>query len=111
MLRILFMPILMISLLAQASLAADSFESLACRSATSTYIQNTKELVIMSYELKGIVQSKSNAEILNNVSEQCVGILKRAGAEAVQRGFCRYMYPCATSLIIKPAIKYVHYAA
>lgn len=78
---------------AAVSQAADSFESVACRSGTTTYIQNTKELVIMSYELKGILQSKSNAEILNNVSEQCVGTLKRAGDEAIQRGFCRYMYP------------------
>jgi hypothetical protein len=73
--------------------SADSFESLACRSGTATYIQNTKELVIMSFEVKGILQSKSNAEILNNVSEQCVGTLKRAGDEAIQRGFCRYLYP------------------
>ena len=92
--KIAIWAICFVALIAWTGVAfAQTFESLACRSATSTYIQNTKELVIMSYELKGIVQSKSNAEILNNVSEQCVGILKRAGDEAVQRGFCKYMYP------------------
>ena len=92
MTRLLLIPVIMIFLFAPAVQAADSFESLACRSGTATIIQNTKELVIMSFELKGILQSKSNAEILNNVSEQCVGTLKRAGDEAIQRGFCRYMY-------------------
>ena len=93
MARLLLIPVVMIFLFMSAVHAADSFESLACRSGTTTYIQNTKELVIMSFEVKGILQSKSNAEILNNVSEQCVGTLKRAGGEAIQRGFCRYLYP------------------
>jgi len=93
MMRLLFIPILMISLLAQASLAADSFESMACRSATITNFQNSKELVIMTIELKGVLQSKSNSEILNNVSEMCAATYKKAGDETTQRGFCKYMYP------------------
>jgi len=61
----------MISLFAQVSLAADSFESMACRSATITHFQNSKELVILNIELKGVLQSKSNSEILNT-SRKCV---------------------------------------
>ena len=93
MMRLLLIPVMIIFLFVPAVQAADSFESVACRSGTATFIQNTKELFIMGFELKGILQSKSNAEILNNVSEQCVGTTKRAGEEAVQKGFCRYMYP------------------
>jgi hypothetical protein len=57
-----------IAMLTQVSQAAESFESKACRSATITMVQNSKELVISSFELKGILQSNTNAEILNNVS-------------------------------------------
>jgi hypothetical protein len=75
------------------SASAQAFESMACRSATITNFQNSKELVIMNFELKGILQSKTNSEILNNVSEMCVGTFKKVGDEITQRGFCKYMYP------------------
>jgi hypothetical protein len=93
MMRLLLIPILMISLFAQTTLAADSFESMACRTATITNFQNSKELVIMTIELKGVLQSKTNSEILNNVSEMCAATYKKAGDEIAQRGFCKYMYP------------------
>jgi len=75
------------------SASAQAFESMACRSATITNFQNSKELVIMNIELKGILQSKTNSEILNNVSEMCVGTFIKVGDEITQRGFCKYMYP------------------
>jgi len=90
--RFLLIIVMAIAMLAQVSQAADSFESKACRSATITMIQNSKELVISGFELKGILQSNTNAEILNNVSEICVGTMKKVGDEITQRGFCKYMY-------------------
>jgi len=71
---------------------AQTFESTAYRSATITNFQNSKELVILNFELKGILQSKTNSEILNNVSEMFVGTFKKVGDEITQRGFCKYMY-------------------
>ena len=72
--------------------AADSFESTACRSGTSTMVQYSKELMIMGFELKGMLRSNTNTEILNNVSEICVGIFKKEGDEITQSGYCKYMY-------------------
>ena len=92
--RITILTICFVALIAWTGLAlAQTFESMACRSATITNFQNSKELVIMNFELKGILQSKTNSEILNNVSEMCVATYKKVGDEITQRGFCKYMYP------------------
>jgi hypothetical protein len=71
--------------------AADSFESTACRSGTMTMVQGSKELMILGFELKGILQS--NTEMFKNASEICVGTIKRMGDETMQMGYCRYLYP------------------
>ena len=71
--------------------AADTFESTACRSGTMTVVQGSKELMILAFELKGIVQS--NTEMLNNASELCVGTFKTMGDETTQMGYCKYLYP------------------
>jgi len=73
--------------------AANPFESTACVSGTMNIIQNSKEIMASSLELKGIVRSNTNSEILNNVSEMCVGLFSRMGDEITQRGFCKYLYP------------------
>ena len=72
--------------------AANSFESTGCVSGTMTIIQNSKELMVSSYELKGMARSNTNSEIFNNVSEMCVGIFKKTGGEITQSGYCKYMY-------------------
>jgi hypothetical protein len=92
--RIAILAICVAAVIAWTGLAlAQAFESMACRSATITNFQNSKELVIMNFELKGILQSKTNSEILNNVSEMCVATYKKVGDVISQRGFCKYMYP------------------
>jgi len=73
--------------------AADPFESTACVSGTSTMLHNSKELMVLSFEMKGIVRSNTNSEIFNNVSEMCVGLVCKMGDDITQRGYCKYMYP------------------
>lgn len=72
--------------------ASDPFESMACRSGTATMVHNSKELIVMGYEIKGMVRSNTNSEILHNVSEICAGIYERKGDEIKQSGYCKYMY-------------------
>ena len=81
--------------------AADSFESTACRSGTATMVHNSKELMIMGFELKGMLRSNTNTEILNNVSEICVGTFEQAGDQITQSGYCKYMYPNGDINVVK----------
>jgi hypothetical protein len=73
--------------------AADPFESTACVSGSMNVIHQSEQLITMSMDLKGIVRSDTNSEILNNASEWCVGLYNKMGNETTQRGFCKYLYP------------------
>jgi len=101
MIRFLLTTFLAIIVFIPTAQAADPFESTACRSGTSTMVHISKELMIMGFELKGMLRSNTNTEILNNVSEMCVGIFKNAGDETTQSGYCKYMYPNGDINIVK----------
>jgi hypothetical protein len=73
--------------------AAEPYESTICGSGTMTVIHGSKELMVMSFEFKGIARSNTNSEIYNNASEWCVGIFRQMGDEWTQSGFCKYLYP------------------
>jgi len=81
--------------------AADSFESTACVSGTNTMFHNSKELMVVSFECKGIVRSNTNSEIFNNVSEMVVGLFIKMGDELTQRGFAKYLYPNGDIIIME----------
>ena len=72
--------------------AQEAFESTACYSGTATMLHSSKELTVMSWELKGIVRSNTNSEIFNNASEMVVGLVCQKGDEITQRGFGKYLY-------------------
>ena len=61
--------------------AADPFESTVCGSGTMTMVHSSKELTVMSFEIKGMVRSNTDSEILNNVSEMGVGLFSIMGDE------------------------------
>ena len=81
--------------------AADSFESTACYSGTATMLHNSKELMVSSFELKGIVRSNTNSEIFNNVSEMVLGLMCKMGDEITQRGFAKYLYTNGDIIIME----------
>ena len=92
MIRSFLVILLAIFVFIPAVQASDPFESMACRSGTATVVNNSKELMIMGLELKGMLLSNTNSEMLHNVSEICAGIFERAGNEIKQSGYCKYMY-------------------
>ena len=101
MVRILLIAFLAIFIFIPTAKAADPFESIACRSGTATMVHNSKELTIMGFELKGMLRSNTNSEILDNVSEICVGIFENKGDEITQSGYCKYMYPNGDINVVK----------
>ena len=92
MIRFFLITFLAIFVFIPTAQAADPFESIACRSGTATMVHNSKELMIMGLELKGMLRSNTNSEILHNVSEICAGIFEKKGDEITQSGYCKYMY-------------------
>lgn len=72
--------------------AQESFESTACVSGSANAIHMSKDMMLTSFDLKGMVRSDSNSEFLNNVSEWCVGLFSNVGGKISQRGFCKYTY-------------------
>jgi hypothetical protein len=92
MIRSFLIALLAIFVFIPAVQASDPFESMACRSGTATMVQNSKELMIIGLELKGMLRSNTNSEMLHNVSEICAGIFERTGDEIKQSGYCKYMY-------------------
>lgn len=89
--RSLFTALITLLLFPPIIQAADTFEATACRIGTMTMVQGSKELMILGFELKGILQS--NTEMFKNASEICVGTMKRMGDETNQAGYCKYLYP------------------
>ena len=73
--------------------AQESFESTVCVSATLNVIHMSDEILLSSFDLKGMVRSDSNSEFLNDVSEWCVGLTGKVGDKMSQRGYCKYVYP------------------
>jgi hypothetical protein len=55
-------------------------------------VHNSNELMILGVEIKGMLRSNTDPEILNNVSEICVGIYEKMGDEITQSGYCKYLY-------------------
>ncbi len=93
MIRSLLITFFTIFVFIPAVQAADSFESTMCASGTMTVIHGSKELMVASFELKGVARSDTNSEIYNNASEWCVGVIRQIGDEWAQNGYCKYLYP------------------
>jgi len=89
--RLIFTAVITIFFFTSVAQAAESFEATACRSGTATMVQASKELMVLSFVLKGMLQS--NSEMLHHVSEVCTGTIKRMGEETTQMGYCKYLYP------------------
>ena len=92
--RILFIVISIVVIFVPMAQAENAVDSEACVSGEMLLIHmNPPELMVGNFELKGIVLSNNNSEVLNNVSEQCVGLYKMVGGESKQSGYCKYLYP------------------
>ena len=73
--------------------AENLIDSHVCVSGDIIMLHADAKGMIMSFDSKGIMLSNNNSEILNNVSERCVGIFKQMGEELIVNGYCKYLYP------------------
>lgn len=91
--RIFFIVISIVLICVPMAQAESPVDSTACVSGDMTSLYTSDEAGMMSFEIKGIVLSNNESEILNNVSERCVGVFIRLGKEVSQNGYCTYVYP------------------
>ena len=101
MIRYILIVLLAIAIFIPTVQAQESFESTACVSGTMNVVHGSKELLISSMDVKGIVMSDTKSEILNNVSEWCVGLFTKKGEEIIQSGYCKYVYSTGDINIIE----------
>ena len=92
MFRLIMIVILAMVIFLPTAQAQESFESTVCVSGNANPIHMSKEMMLTSFDLKGMVRSDSNSEFLHNVSEWCIGLFSRVGDKITQRGFCKYTY-------------------
>jgi hypothetical protein len=98
--RSIIMVISIIFIFVPMAQAENPVDSTAYVSGDMAMVHADAEVMVMSYELKGLVLSNNNSEILNNASERCVGVFKRIGSEIVQNGYCKYLYPNKDYMIL-----------
>ena len=70
---------------------AEPYDLTNCWSGESTMSVASKELVVMSFEMKGICRSNIDDKIFDNTTFQCVGISKIEAGKPMGQGFCKFM--------------------
>jgi len=70
---------------------AEPYDMTNCFSGESTMLVASKELVVFSYDLKGIVQDNLDTKAFANMSFQCVGISKIVAGKPTGQGICKFM--------------------
>ena len=70
---------------------SEPYDMTNCFCGETTMLVASKELVIYSYELKGIVQDNLDSKTFANMSFQCVGISKIAAGKPTGQGLCKFM--------------------
>ena len=73
---------------------------LSCRSGTTTMLTASKELVVFSFELKGIDQDLNEDKVFENYTHMCVGTIRILGGERISKGYCKYMAPDGDFFIV-----------
>ena len=98
--RILFVIISMTFILVPMAYAENPVDATAYVSMDVAMVHADAEAMVMSYDIKGLVLSNNGSDIFNNASERCVGVFKRVGADLVQNGYCKYLYPNKDYIIL-----------
>jgi len=101
MLRLIIICLLGLTLLAPMVNAEEKpINIVSCRSATNTLLTADKDLVIFSYDAKGIDQDLNEDKFFANFTHQCLGTIRIIGGEVLARGYCKYMAPDGEFFIV-----------
>ena len=70
---------------------AEPYDLTNCWSGKSTILVASEELVVLSYELKGICRSNIENKAFDNMSFQCMGISTISAGKPTGNGYCKFM--------------------
>ena len=74
---------------------------LSCRSGDVSILSASKELTVLSFELKGIDQGLDGDTTFENFTHRCMGIQRIKGGEVWSVGNCKYMDPDGDFFIVE----------
>jgi hypothetical protein len=94
MIRVIIICLLGLALLIPLANAEEKpLSFLSCRSGDITILSASKELTVLSFELKGIDQGIDGDTTFENFTHRCMGIQRIKGGEVWSLGNCKYMDP------------------
>ena len=70
---------------------AEPYDITNCFSGETTMLVASQELVVFSYDLKGICRSNNDEKLFDNTSFQCVGIQRVVAGKPTGQGICKFM--------------------
>ena len=70
---------------------AAEYDLTNCWSGETTMLFVSKELVVMSYDIKGICRSNTDNKDFDNMSFQCVGISRIVAGKTTGNGYCKFI--------------------
>jgi hypothetical protein len=70
---------------------AEPYDMTNCMAGETTMLVASKELVVFSYDFKGIVQDNLDTKTFANMSFQCIGISKIVAGKPTGQGICKFM--------------------
>ena len=74
---------------------------LSCRSGEISILSASKELTVLSFELKGIDQGLDGDKTFENFTHRCIGIQRIRNGETWSVGNCKYMDPEGDFFIVE----------
>ena len=73
---------------------------LSCRSGDVSILAASKELTVLSYEIKGIDQGIDGDTTFENFTHKCVGLQRIGAGQTWSGGHCKYMDPDGDYFIV-----------
>lgn len=70
---------------------AEPYDLTNCFSGETTMLVASQELVVFSYDLKGICRSNNDDKLFDNSSFQCVGISRVVAGKPTGQGICKFL--------------------
>ena len=70
---------------------AEPYDITNCWSGESIMLVASEELVVMSYDLKGICRDNLDTKAFDNMTFQCVGTSKIVAGKPTGNGYCKFM--------------------
>ena len=70
---------------------AEPYDITNCWAGETTMLVASKELVVMSYDLKGICRDNLDTKAFENMSFQCIGLSKIVAGKPTGNGYCKFM--------------------